>query len=251
MSEATITGAANHLQKAFGETAPGVGEAFVRAHTDGFYGEEVNVVSAVKSVATYATYRSLDVEGSVEAIVRVEDFLTDVDLVAGAKDVVTVTFEGEPLAETVQLEGQLTARARLPSSPHNKEKVPLGVVTLFEGARFKEADEATTITTTAESLNRLVSVVDERGSAGVYPVTVSDGAFTLESVSESEESHVWGSLDAEVDGGDVEASYGTAFADVVGTLRGDVTLHVLPDNRLVVITADSFLVTRHIVGPLA
>lgn len=254
MSKAVLESEASTLKRVVDTAAPGAAEVYVRVTEDA-----IHTVSHSMSAATYATFESdsftnVEVDDAAEAILRVEDFLTDVDLVADPKDPLTATLTGSPLAETVRLDGRLSAMARLPAAPNLKEEVPLGIVSRFDGDTFT-TDEGepypTTISTDAGTLARIVSVVDERGIEGRYPITVAQGEFTLDVEADSEEARVWGELAGDVDGPDVANNYGPGFADVVGTLSGDVLLQTEPRGRLVVVSASEERTVRHVIGEMA
>lgn len=219
-----------------------------------------------REVVSYCTYaRSCfgSVEGAAEALVPVGGTGADqrglhdyLDMAVGQSDMIEMRLEqsiGEgrsaPRAQYWAVEGDLSARIRLPASETDFAAVPwdhpvrwtpdnqyVSQECLVDGSLPDDSDEwivgPTRIETSAETIeSELVAPAEFVDGLEQYPIVVVDEQLQLDVQSRASNDQIWGAVDTtSVEGPDVDRAFRSGFADIIGTMRGPIRLQTAPDG---------------------
>lgn len=193
------------------------------------------------------------IEGDVEAIIDVGDFLSYLDIATdgGRVELEWLGDEDDRLATRLRMEGKLQSTIMLPASEAVLEEVPLGLPQSFDEENQMHNSEGDTlgteIGTSVQELQTIVDAVDLREDIDFYPVVVDDGAFKLD-VGDERDQEIRGVLTAEVEGVDVDNRYNEGFTELVDTLSGGVDLATDEDAPLAAVKESDGAVLRHVIG---
>lgn len=194
-----------------------------------------------------------EIEGDVEAIIDVGDFLSYLDIATdgGRVELEFLGDEDDRLATRLNMEGKLQSTIMLPASEAVLEEVPLGLPQSFdEDNNMHNADGdalATQIDTSVQELQTIVDASDLDEEEEFYPVVVEDEALKLD-VGDERSQEIRGALTAEVEGVDVDNRYNEGFTELIGTLNGGISLATSPDAPLCAVKEQEGVVLRHVIG---
>ena len=225
--------------------------------------DEVKILQSAPgdSVLTYGSFYesyfddlSVDGDDSVAAIIKVEQTLDFLDMVAPSGKV-ELTFSGDdtkPTCRTLEVTGDLEARVTLPGGRDAVEKVPDWLPERFsdEDVYMSSPDAGskelpTKIDTNVGSVERIIEARKNIGSPA-YPIVVEDGDFMMDIGDDND--YVRGSLDGnDVEGPDVDNTYLSGFEEIFNVLSGRIQLQTAPDNGpLAVVKGGAKSVVRHV-----
>lgn len=194
-----------------------------------------------------------NIDGEVEAIIDVGDFLSYLDIATdgGRVEIEFLGSEDDRLATRLRMEGKLQSTIMLPASESVLEEVPLGLPESFDDEhRMHNADGETLGTelyTSTNELQTIVDAVDLREDIDFYPIVVEDGQFVLD-VGDERDQEIQGSLEAEVEGGDLDNRYNEGFTELVNTMSGGMRLATDEDAPLCAVKEGEGAVLRHVIG---
>lgn len=161
----------------------------------------------------------------------------------------TVTFRGDAaagVASAVELDDgdRCVEVGPLPSDAVDPDLSTGRPDAFADGRLVHEGDPAPVqVETTGETLSRLAAAADIVDDSGV-PVVVEDGQFRLSVAGDV--MHGRGELPGTVDGPDCHNRYGEELATLARTLRGPVTLHVVPGGPLGVVQEGDAATRRYV-----
>lgn len=279
VTKATITAKANSLEQMIRKAAlkASSGDA---VHSEVYVnvgGGEARFLASKQnnSVISYSTFGagfldSVEVNqdtlveennGTAEAIVNVEDFLTYLNYAqddpSSTVELTLLGEEGDRLCHALQFHGALQTRVMLPASASNLDEVPTDAVGRFDDDTHSfltgdgEPMEAT-IETSVREIQRIVNIVNDDDSVKFYPITIKDGDLYL-SVGEGERRNAaWGALSADtVEGPDLSNEYNKGFEELFGTLSGDIRIETEEDLPICVVQDEyEGQVLRNVIGPV-
>lgn len=256
---ATVSGSVQQVRQAVEKTAlAGRGDPY---HSDVYVnigdGEMRTIVGSPGNVVVaFCSFNENyvdNLEGEVEAILDVSDFLNYLDIATdgGRVELNFLGNEGDRLATRLHIEGKLQSTIMLPASEAVLEEVPLGLPKSFDDENQMHNSDGDTlgteIQTSVNELDRVVDAVDLREDIDFYPIVTEGGEFKLD-VGDSRDQEIRGVLQAEVEGDDVDNRYNEGFEELVNTLNGGVHLATDQDAPLCAVKEQEGVVLRHIVG---
>lgn len=243
MTDATIRAKSAKMQQLIEQTAisaPGDDPPWI--HSDVYLqiseeGVRTLVSSGGGSVLTYHTYSpdffdNVETDGeSVSAILNVER-TTDYLAVATDDELADFVFsvpEGEMLAETLEAYGALNMSVSLPAAEKTLDKVPEELPERWdddENLLSPSGNEHSThISTTAETIQKIIDAVELADGTEFYPISVEDKTLQLDVRNENSTDKLWGELGADVEGPGLKNWYGPGFVPVLeNTISGQVEL---------------------------
>ncbi|WP_439026540.1 hypothetical protein [Haloarchaeobius sp. DT45] len=243
------------------DAEPYYDEMLIRVHEDRI---ETPAGSVGSSLATYGTV-SADVLSAVTvtcpdpvtAIFDIRETLDWLGWVATDRtEELTVEFRGDcetgNASELRVSNGSVTARIDCYRDPELFEQITMELPDRFtEDERFRLEDGSlapTVVETTAETVRRISTGVDLDATLSTYPFVVEDGTLRLV-LSNGRYTRATGTLDATVDGPDVDNEYGPAFAALFEAVAGEVTIQTGPGEPLVVVQDRPVFTLRYVVIP--
>jgi hypothetical protein len=199
--------------------------------------------------------------GTAEAIVNVEDFLTYLNYAqddpSATVELTLLGEEDDRLAHALQFHGAIQTRVMLPASEKNLEQVPTAAVDRFDPDThsFLKSDGEpmdARIETNVKEINRIVEIVDNDEDTKFYPITIQDGELYLSVGKDERRNAAWGALNAkEVDGPDLSNQYNQGFQELFDTLSGTVRIETEEDKPICVVQdAREGQVLRNVIGPV-
>ncbi|UBF23083.1 DNA polymerase sliding clamp PCNA [Haloarcula virus HCTV-16] len=202
-----------------------------------------------------------DNNGTAEAIINVEDFLTYLNYATGdPSDTVELTLLGEEndrLAHALQFHGAIQTRVMLPASESNLDEVPLDAVGRFDDDThsFLTGDGErmpALIETSVSQIQKIIDIVNDDDDTKFYPVTIQDGELYLSVGKDERRNAAWGALQADtVEGDDLSNEYNQGFEELFGTLSGDLRIETA-DGMPICVVQDEYegQVLRNVIGPV-
>jgi len=216
------------------------------------------------TVVAYTDFIEGDVErieGDAEAKIKVPALQDYIELASeGTSSNLVLEFigsEDNQLAEQLQISTagshKFEVGLTLPASQSAMDNVPTDLPSLFDddNVLINQAEQRPVnchIETYIETLNKILDVVDLREELEFYPIVVEDEQFLL-NVGSEQGTCVNASLQADVDGEDVDHLYGSGFKEVIQSLDGQVTLHTEQDSPLLILKEMNYGTARHVLGP--
>lgn len=260
-TQATLEASKAQIREIVEQTAVGYHEKVYANLTDG----RVRLLAGTPggTVVAYNDYVEGDIdniEGDAQAIIPVPSLLDYLSLAGeGTSANVVLEFvgtEGTKLSEQLRLSvpgsHSFEVGLTLPASESSLESVPTDLPALFndENVLMNQAEDrpvTTHIDTYAETLSKILEVVDLREELEYYPVVVENEEFLL-NVGTEQGNYVNAKLQGDVEGEDVDNLYGSGFSEVVKALDGNVTLHVEQGSPLQIFKEQSYGSCRHVLG---
>lgn len=279
ITKATVTAQANRLEQMIKKAAlkSGAGDA---VHSEVYVnvgGGEMRFLASKQnnSVISYSTFGSgfldtvevdqekliEDNNGTAEAIINVEDFLTYLsyaqDDPSATVELTLLGEEDDRLAHALQFHGAIQTRVMLPASETNLDEVPLDAVGRFDDETHSfltgegEPMEAL-IETDVKEIQRIINIVNDDDDTKFYPITIQDGELYLSVGKDERRNAAWGSLNAkEVSGPDLSNQYNQGFEELFGTLSGTVRIETDEDLPIAVVQDEyEGQVLRNVIGPV-
>jgi hypothetical protein len=216
------------------------------------------------TVVAYTDFIEGDVkriEGDAEAKIKVPALQDYIELASeGTSSNLILEFVGSEenqLAEQLQISTASSHKFEvgltLPASASAMDNVPTDLPALFDDNNIliNQAEErpvSTHVETYSETLDKILDVVDLREELEFYPIVVDDGQFLL-NVGSEQGKYVNASLQADVEGEDVDNLYGSGFKEVVKSLDGQISVHTEQDSPLLILKEMNYGTSRHVLGP--
>ncbi|PHQ43922.1 hypothetical protein Z052_01930 [Halorubrum sp. C191] len=242
------------------QAAPGEVVLTYATFREDYFTELEVAADATTQTAIDTSGDEFEFETGAEAIWNVADTLTYLDFAGDAGDTVEVELTGSSdtrLASHIRAVGpSLNTWTKLPGSEAALEDVPFWLADRFndeEQYTNPAGDPAPTqVELKAETLDRIVDLVEEDAQAEFYPIVVEDGELRVD-VGDESGSGARGTLPTRsVSGPDVENTYHDGFEEVLNVLSGQVELQTAPGNNPLAFVADREDHTiRHIVGSVS
>ncbi|WP_435318527.1 hypothetical protein [Haloarchaeobius sp. TZWSO28] len=236
-------------------------EMFVQIHEDRI---ETPAGSIGSSLATYGTVSTgvlsdvtIDCGQPVTAIFDIQETLRWFGWVATAPtEELTVEFIGDPESGNASdlrvSTPDITARIDCYRDPELFEQITMELPDRFtDEERFRLEDGSlapTVVETTAETVRRIATGIDLDPNLSTYPFVVEDGQLRVV-LRNRQYTRATGTLDATVEGPDVENEYGEAFAALFDAVSGEVTVQTGPAEPLVVVQERPAYTLRYVVLP--
>lgn len=196
-----------------------------------------------------------ELEGSCVALMDVEATLERLAVAEGSG---RMEFEfhgpeGSDQAERLVANGALEMEVNLPAAGKAMDKVPEELP-----ERWDDEDRLlspsgnphqTFIDTNVSEVQKIIEAVDLHDHLDYYPITVDDGAFSLDVGDKL--GHLRGKLDGDVEGPDLKNWYKPGFEPIFDrTMDGDVQLQTTPGENggypLAIVQDDGDVTIRHI-----
>lgn len=202
-----------------------------------------------------------DNNGTAEAIINVEDFLTYLNYAqddpSSTVELTLLGDEDDRLCHALQFHGAIQTRVMLPASESNLDEVPLDAVGRFDDSTHSfltgegEPMEAL-IETDVREINRIVDIVNDDDDTKFYPITIQDGELYLSVGKDERRNAAWGALNADtVEGPDLSNEYNQGFEELFGTLSGDVRIETQEELPICVVQDEyEGQVLRNVIGPV-
>jgi hypothetical protein len=202
-----------------------------------------------------------DNNGTAEAIINIEDFLTYLNYAhddpSSKVELTLMGGEDDRLCHALQFHGAIQTRVMLPASESNLDEVPLDAVGRFDDdthsflAANGERMEAT-IETDVREINRIVDIVNDDDDTKFYPITIKDSELYLSVGKDERRNAAWGSLNADkVEGPDLSNKYNQGFEELFGALSGGVRIEAQEDAPICVVQdGHEGQVLRNVIGPV-
>jgi hypothetical protein len=232
---------------------------------------ETIVAKANNSVLTNCTFRSsyfddlelLDDEavGAILNVTRTLDYLGISDT-EGTVEVSLLGSEDQELAQSIEVDGGLSAKWKLPTAQEVLERVPQELPERYdEDNRFQSSDgkyHTTQIETAISTFSRIHEAVELDSEVDFYPITVEDESLRLElgrdGGGKTDRTAVWGDLPAESVSSDEESLqnwYNTGFEPVTKTLNGGAMVEVSGGAPMSIVQdGDTEKTIRHVLAPV-
>lgn len=279
VTKATITAPANRLEQMIKKASlkASAGDAVHSEVYVNMGGGEARFLASKQnnSVISYSTFGagfvdSVDTDqesliednnGTAEAIINVEDFLTYLSYATGdPSEQVELTLLGEEndrLCHALQFHGAIQTRVMLPASESNLDEVPLDAVGRFDDDThsFVKSDGEpmdARIETGVSQIGKIVDIVNDDDDTKFYPITIQDGQLYLNVGKDERRNAAWGALAAdEVEGPDLTNEYNQGFEELFGTLSGDVRIET-EEEKPICVVQDEYegQVLRNVIGPV-
>lgn len=261
-TKATIEASKSEIREMINITAVGYHEKLYCKVSDGRVRFLAGTPGA--SVVAYTDFIEREIEkiegDDAEAVIPVPELMDHIDIAgegtSGNVELGFVSSNDDGLAEQLRISTagshSFEAGITLAASESAMESVPADLPAMFnaDDVLMNQKDDRpvnTHIDTFAESLEKVIDVIDLREELDYYPVVVKDGEFMLE-VGSKNSNYVETTLQGEVEGSDVDNLYGSGFEEVVGAMDGSVSLHLEQDSPLLILNEMSYGTARHVLG---